>query len=219
MEWASGDRAEIIGVVRDVRQLGLEHDPAAELYLAWATAPASQTVAMRLAGDVPEGFATSVTDAVRAVAPGATVGASRSGEQLLRSSLHGRTAATASVTIISTLALLLTACGVLATATWAAIQRRHELAIRLAMGAQGRDAIGMLMRSGLRPVLGGAAAGLLLSAVFSSVLQDQLFGVSRFDPTSYLLALLLPVGLAAAAHFKTARSAARVELVDLLRGD
>ncbi len=96
-------------------------------------------------------------------------------------------------------------------------QRTREIGIRLALGADTGEVVRMLMVAGLRPVLVGSAAGLLLSALVARLVAGLLFGVSTFDPWTFLGTTAVLALTAMAATWLPARRVSRVSPVSALR--
>jgi putative ABC transport system permease protein len=98
-------------------------------------------------------------------------------------------------------------------------QRRHEIGIRLALGAGGPDVLRLVVGQGMRLVLIGLAAGLLGAWVLSRVLASQLFGITAQDPVTYVTVALLLGAVALAATWLPAQRATRVDPMISLRSE
>jgi putative ABC transport system permease protein len=96
-------------------------------------------------------------------------------------------------------------------------QRTGEIGLRMALGAQRRDVVWMVVEQGLAMAAGGAIAGLLSAWIFRKVMARLVFGISPSDPTTFLAAALLLVFLAVAACYIPARRAAKVDPMVALR--
>jgi ABC-type antimicrobial peptide transport system permease subunit len=107
--------------------------------------------------------------------------------------------------------------GLFGVTAFVARQRLHEIGVRLTLGATRRDIIVMLLRHSLTPVAIGLVAGLAAAMLWSRVLQRVLFGVSANDPLAMLVAVVILLAASVAAIVPTARRAARVDLVGMLR--
>jgi predicted permease len=113
--------------------------------------------------------------------------------------------------------LLLVTVGVYSVLAYSTTQKTHEIGIRMALGAKGADVLGMVVRSGLRPVLMGVAIGLALSALLGRALATLLVGVTASDPRTLAAAAVLLTTIAAVACWIPARRAARVDPLVALR--
>jgi ABC-type antimicrobial peptide transport system permease subunit len=119
-----------------------------------------------------------------------------------------------SVGIVS---LLLAAIGIYGVTAYVASQRTREIGIRLALGAQRADVLGMILRQGMVLVVIGSAIGLLLAAAGSRLLTRLLFGVPPLDPVTFGGATLLFVIVGLAACYVPARRATRIDAMEALR--
>ena len=127
-------------------------------------------------------------------------------------------AATAASTLGS-LALVFACSGLYGVVSFAVTRRRREVGIRLALGADRRNVLALLMRQGLTPVLIGAAAGVLMAAGAGQLLRMMLYGVSPIDPIAFASTLLLLGVVAAIAALIPARAALSVDPAVTLRHD
>jgi ABC-type antimicrobial peptide transport system permease subunit len=114
-------------------------------------------------------------------------------------------------------ALILAAVGIYGVMAQATAERRHEIGVRIAVGATGGEVMGLVLRQGMFRVLAGVFLGLLLAAILSRLLAAGLFGVSAFDPVTYFLVPLFIGGVALVASAIPARRALRVDPVRALQ--
>jgi ABC-type antimicrobial peptide transport system permease subunit len=119
----------------------------------------------------------------------------------------------------STLALALAALGLYGVIAYSVTQRTQEIGIRMAIGAQRRDVLALILRSGIKLVGAGVAAGLLAALIFSRVLASLLYGVSAHDPLVFAGIAALLVGIAALACLFPAWRATRVDPLVALRSE
>jgi putative ABC transport system permease protein len=117
------------------------------------------------------------------------------------------------------MALVLSAVGIYGVMAYATSQRRHELGIRMALGAGSREVLGLVVGQGMRLVGLGVAIGLAGAWVLSRVLTSQLYGVSAKDPATYLAVALLLGGVALTASYIPARRALRIDPMSSLRSE
>jgi putative ABC transport system permease protein len=114
-------------------------------------------------------------------------------------------------------ALLLASAGIYAVMAYAVAQRTREIGIRMALGAQNKDVLGLVLREGMRLVVAGVAIGLLASIVGSHVLSKFLYGLSAFDGLAFAAVSLLLAAMALLACWVPARRAIRVDPMVALR--
>ena len=117
------------------------------------------------------------------------------------------------------LALILGAVGIYGVVAYFVGRRTREIAIRIALGARHGNVLAMILRRTMRPVIIGAAVGLLGAIAVSRVLSSVLFGVSPFDPLGIGVAALFVLGVAFAAGFLPGRSAVRQQPLAALHYD
>lgn len=124
------------------------------------------------------------------------------------------------VVLLGVLALVLSWIGVYGVVAFSVSRRTHELGIRIALGAKGRDILGLIVRSGVRPILAGVVSGLVLVAVLAPVIgriRMGLFGVNPLDPRLHLTVALFLLAAAITAMLGPARRAARLDPLESLR--
>lgn len=127
-------------------------------------------------------------------------------------------AALAAVTsLIGLIALGLAAIGLFGITAFAVAQRRHEVAVRMALGARGGQVVRMLLRDGLRPVIIGLAAGLVAAFIVANLLRRAFYGVSGHDPIAIVVAVAVLLAAACLAIVIPARRAATIDPAKMLR--
>jgi macrolide transport system ATP-binding/permease protein len=209
---------DIVGVARDaqVAHLG-ESDP---IYVYLPAGPADQA-RLRLLVRPVEGFTSSkkaLGEAVASVDPNLAGDVRPFMDYLEFWRTPARFAAGLSGGL-GTLALLLAATGVYGTVAFAVSQRTREIGIRMALGADGREVMRLILRQAMRPVLIGAVSGIVCCAAVSWGLKKILFGLSGYDPLAFLSVPLLLTGVALVASYVPARQATRVDPMVALRYD
>lgn len=138
-------------------------------------------------------------------------------EEIYASTLIPVVMSAALASALGGLALLMAVMGIFGMVSFAVSRRLKEVGIRLALGADRRTLIGLLVRQGLTPVVLGASLGLLLAAGAAQVLRSMLFGVSPFDPVSFGVMVTVLLAAAAIAAWIPARRALRVDPMISLR--
>jgi putative ABC transport system permease protein len=115
------------------------------------------------------------------------------------------------------LALLMAAIGLYGVLSYSVSQRMHEMGLRMALGANARDLMRLVVGQGLRVALAGVAAGVLASFAATRLLAGMLFGVSPLDPLTFVCVAAVLVAAALLASFIPARRATRVDPMVALR--
>jgi putative ABC transport system permease protein len=121
--------------------------------------------------------------------------------------------------LFSALALLLAVVGLYGVLSYMIARRRHEIGLRMALGAQTRDVIGLVVRQGMTLTMIGMAIGLIAASGLTRLIEPLLFGVSATDPLNFLvIALLFPM-VALLACYLPAQRAAKVDPMVALRSE
>jgi len=138
-------------------------------------------------------------------------------EQLMSDSLARTRFSTALLAVFAGLALLLAAIGVYGVIAYNVTQRAQEIGIRIALGARPRDAVLLVLRQAVTPVLTGILAGFVISLGCGRALGSLLYGVSAQDPLTFATLSIFFAGVAFAASYIPARKAARLDPIVALR--
>src|SRR5262249_2297308 len=204
----------IIGVVADVKDLGLAGPVEPTIYgPGFSKRP---LLMIRTAGE-PAGLAAAVLQAVSATDSQQPVHRIRSMEEALSTSLSRRRLSALLTGFFAALALLLSAIGIYGALAWAVSERTREMGIRIAMGAQTRDVLKLVIGQGMKLTSLGLAAGLLASLPVARAMKSLLFGVGASDPTTFVVIALLLVFTALLACYIPARRATKVDPIVALR--
>lgn len=216
--------ATIVGVVGAVHQADLSRDIDKETYyfphrqFPWDAMNMSASGYFVVATGLPAGaMATAIRDAVLRVDPEQPVFDIRTLDERIASSLQGRQTPMLLLTVFAGVALLLSAIGIYGVLAWSVAQRTGELGVRMAIGAQRGDVVRMVLGQGGRIAALGLVAGLIGALALGGFLGSQLFGVSRFDPLTFLAVVLVLGSVALVACWLPARRAARVSPLQALR--
>ena len=211
--------AEVVGVVGDVHQTGLDKPTRPEFYEPVALDPwPFMTFVVR--GSVPPAeLGTELRRAVEAVDPTQALTKVLSMEDRIDTTLRGRRFAVGILGGLAGLALLLALVGIYGVISYSVAQRTRELGIRLALGARPSALLGLVVGQSLRPVLAGVALGLVLAFLASRGLAGLLYAVTPTDPLTFATVPLLLAAAAAAASTLAALRAMRVDPMTALRSD
>ncbi|HKH48541.1 MAG TPA: ABC transporter permease [Thermoanaerobaculia bacterium] len=213
----------VVGVVHDVRHDGLlrnDERPAHNVYLSLLQQvprrPSTLGVLVRTQGD-PANLTSEVVTQLGKIAPDIPIYdpmtmEGRLGEQTLQNRSF-----VLLMSLFAFFALALAAVGVYGVVSYSVANRTQEIGVRMALGAQLRDVLRLVVGQGSRLALVGVALGLLLAALVTPVLQAWLFGVSPLDKVILVGMSLLLLGVAVAASYIPARRAAKVAPFQALR--
>ena len=119
--------------------------------------------------------------------------------------------------IFAALALLLAAVGIYGVMSYSVTQRTSEIGIRVTLGAQPRDVFRTVVGEGLRYALLGVGIGVAAGLALTRLLASFLYGISAYDPATFLVVAILLIAVSAAASFFPARRATRVDPIIALR--
>src|SRR3990172_3717401 len=212
-----GDEGTIVGLVGDVHQRALETPPAPTIYVPLQQAPRrAMTFVIRTAGD-PLAVAPAAHAAIREVDPRQAITELTSLDAVVHGSIARPRFFTVLLTGFAALAIALAVVGIYAVLAFAVQQRTREIGIRIALGAERRGTLRLVLRQGMTPVLAGVAAGLLAAAGLTRGMTGILFEIRPFDPGTYGVAALAVAGVALLACWIPGHRATRVEPMEALR--
>ena len=208
---------EIIGVVRTAKYRDLREQPLPFVYIPVGQEPQSgMTLMVRTAGD-PKLLAGVVRNEVRAVNKNVPVFAVETMGERIATQIAADRMIAVLLSIFGGGALLLAAIGIYGVVSYSVAQRTHEIGIRIALGAEQRDILKLIVGQGMVLVFVGAGIGLLLAFALTWALQSLLFGVSATDPLTFSVVLLVLIGVALLACYLPARRATKVDPLVALR--
>jgi putative ABC transport system permease protein len=211
---------EIVGVIGDVRP-GLGVDPQTEMYLPYRQAdlilPVFQlSVVLRTAAD-PQLQTAALRSALAEIDPNQPLVKVRTMEDNMTATVAQPRFRTWLIGIFAAVALVLAAVGVYGVMSYTVTQRTNEIGIRVTLGAQPEDVFKAIVGEGLRLALAGVAIGTVAALALTRLLQSFLFGISAYDPITFLGVAMLLTIVAAAASFFPARRATLVDPIVALR--
>lgn len=209
--------AEIVGVVGAIRHTGLDVEPRPEVFLPQAqTGYASMTYLVRVRGR-PGPLMEAVQREIWEVDPNQTFYQTATLEGLVRESVAGRRFSLLLLTTFAAIALVMAAVGLYGVVRFSVSRRMRELGIRLALGADRRRLVRLVVAEAMRPALLGAGLGVAASLAASGLLRSLLYGVAPRDGLTLLAASALLLATALAAAWLPARRAARLDPARVLR--
>ncbi|HET9793409.1 MAG TPA: ABC transporter permease [Thermoanaerobaculia bacterium] len=211
------DWREIVGVVGDVKQFGLDKPAGEEAYVPYVQGGGNTMRVLVRASSDPERLSRQLVAAVHELDRTAPVSDVHTLERLKHSSLDSPRLTTTLFTGFALLALAIAAAGIGAVTAFSVGQRTREIGIRMALGASKRDVLGMVLRQGMRPVFIGLAIGLAGAFAFARVLSALLYTVAPTDLPTFLLVSAALVATAAVACLVPGRRAVRVDPMVALR--
>ncbi len=207
----------VVGVIANARTESLSQAEVPQIYLSLYQS-ASRRLAIFLRGHmdaaaIPE----EVREQVQAVDPTLPISGSQTLNETVSASLAERRFSMEMIALFALTALLLAGLGIYGVISYIVSERTHEIGIRIALGAQRKNILQMVLRQGLGLAIAGAAVGLVGALVVSHLMAGLLYGVRPTDPVTFSSVALLLLGVALLACYIPARRAIRVDTLVGLR--
>lgn len=214
----------IVGIVGDVRQMGLEAPVKAEMYFPYHQVQGYQwfgprDLVVRTSGGDPIGWAGAVAREVHAVDPDEAVANVRTLEAILDEHVAEPRLAAALLVAFAGLALVLASVGIYGMLSFFVAEHLPEIGVRVALGADKSDIVRLIVGKGLVLTLAGASFGAIGALAMTRVLSSQLYGVGEHDPLAFIGAAIAVLAVAVVASYFPARRAAGLDPVVALRAE
>jgi putative ABC transport system permease protein len=211
----------IVGVVADIKNAGIDKPAGTEIFLPYralsrASALTDVNVALRTVGD-PLSITNDVRRVVASIDPTVPVAKVRTMDDVIGAATARPRFLTLVLTMFSVLALGLATVGIYGVISYSVEQRTSEFGIKMALGAEPRQLLFQVIGQGLLLGLAGVILGIVGALYLTRSLEGLLFGVSRFDVSSFFITALILTGATVAASFLPAARAMRVEPIKALR--
>jgi putative ABC transport system permease protein len=209
----------VVGVVRHVKSQHIEAASNVQTYMPFYQDPSffSMSLVVRTRLEDPLTLRNAVRAAIQSVERNQPVFYVKTMQQFVDESLAQRRLALWLMSVFAAVALLLAAIGLYGVMSYAVSQRTHELGLRLALGAQPRDVLRLVLRQGMTLVFVGASLGLLSAFGLTRLMQTVLFVVSASDAPTYAVIVVLLLFVALLACWLPARRATKVDPLIALR--
>src|SRR5205807_3637999 len=198
----------IVGVVEDVKNAGLDKPAGSELFLPYKQGNPRLAIylAIRTSRD-PKTLVSAVRTAVREIDPSLPVAQVRTMDEVLAGARSRPRFLTALLGLFSSTALVLAAVGLYGVISYSVTRRTTEFGIRMAMGAETGDVLGLVLRQGMRLAAAGVIGGALGALALTRIIRGLLFGISSFDPLTFAAMAALLAGVTLLACVIPARRA------------
>jgi putative ABC transport system permease protein len=216
-----GEWLTVVGVVADIRQMSLERDVQPMIYVPFQQDHSGflRFVAFVARTSTPGSVVEGIRAEIRRAAPDLPIQSTVTMDEAVAASVAQPRFRTVLLVLFAASATLIATCGLYGLMAYAVTQRRREIGVRMALGADRRDVLRLVLTRALRIVVAGLIVGLAGAAAVTRVLQTFLFGVTPTDPIVFttVTLLLLAVGLMAA--WLPARRATRIDPWAALRAE
>src|ERR1043165_7751550 len=208
---------EIVGVVGDVHNQNLSTVPKPAYYVPQTQVPFNQLVMVAKTNAEPHGMISAVTKDVAAMDADVPLFGVKSMDEYLSASVAAPRFNTTLLSIFAGVALVLTIVGLYGVMSYSVVQRTNEIGIRLALGAQTRDVLLMIVKQGSKLIVLGLVIGLVGAFAATRVIGSLLFGVKTRDPFTFVAAAVLLAIVALLACYVPAWRATKVDPLEALR--
>jgi putative ABC transport system permease protein len=208
---------EIVGVIADVKNSGVDKEAAAEIYTSFAQRPWPFASLLVRTDSAPTTISQVIQERIREIDQEMPVFGIESMDHVVQDTYGDRRTLLVVLGAFSVTALLLVGIGIYATSAYWVAARRHELGIRIALGAQKRDILRLVVSKGLVLILAGITAGAVAAVALSRLLVGMIYKVTPYDPSVFCAAGLLLVSIALISMLGPAWRAARLDPTVCLR--
>ena len=209
----------IVGIVGDVRHDGLALAPSPTMYVPFEQDTfSSMWMLIRTTGN-PDGFAGAARLAVREIDPALPAFAITTLTQVIGDSIAERRFSMMLLGVFALVALFLAAVGLYGVVAYTVSRRTQEIGVRMAIGAGRGDVLRLVLRGGMKLAVAGVAIGLAGALALARLVATMLFGVTPFDPVSYVTTAAVLIAISALACYVPARRAMDVDPLVALRSE
>jgi putative ABC transport system permease protein len=207
----------IVGVIGDVKQLGLDSSAKPEVYFPYLqVSDPSMSLVVRTTSD-PLSLVAAVKNQIQTIDKDLPIDQAKTMQQLLAESVSGRRFNMLLLSVFALVALVLAVVGIYGVMSYTVTQRTHEIGIRVAIGAQSRDVFRMVIGQGMILAMIGVAFGLVGAFGLTRLMTTMLFGVEPTDPATFVSIAVLLTIVALVACCIPGRRATKVDPLVALR--
>ncbi len=210
---------EIVGIVGNIRHLGLDQDAQPEMYMPIYQNPENFMYLVARTKSNPMALAKVIQSEVASIDKDQPVANIKTMQNIFSSSVAPRRFSMLLITIFACLALVLSSAGLYSVISYSVAQRNHELGIRMAVGATSKDVLTLILGQGFKLVVSGTIIGLAGAFALTRLLQSMLFNVSTTDPVIFVAISFILICFALLASYIPARRATKVDPMVALRHD
>jgi len=210
---------EVVGVVADVKFNGLASDTPLQVYLPLTQESSSSLIIAARTAVEPMSIAPALEAAARDVNKDMPLFQTATMDQVLETSIAQQRLSLIVMVTFAFVALALASVGLYGVIAHAVTERTHEIGVRMALGAEARHVLGLMVRQGLTTTMIGVAIGVVSAVALSRWIQDLLFGVTATDPATFAAVVAMLMTVAVVACYVPAWRATRVDPTMALRSE
>jgi hypothetical protein len=216
---SNGRNVTIIGVAKTGKYRALNEPAECFYYIPHGQSPSQLDlgICLRSTSGDPAAMTTAVRNEIHSIDPNVQVWDAMPLKNYIEAAVLPQTIASTLLAFLGGVSLVLAAMGVYAVMAYSVSQRRHEIGIRMALGATSQNVLWQVSRTALVLTASGITIGLVASVWTTRLLAGFLYGIDRFDAATFILIPILLTGIAALACFVPARRATLVDPVEALR--
>ena len=208
---------EIVGIIQDVKQSGLQAEAAPEMYAPLAQSPFSPVFFVVRTATDPRGYAGIIRRQLGSLEKTEPMYHIETLDEYFQEALSIPRLVTLLLSAFAVVAVLLACMGVYGVVSYVTAQRTHEIGIRMALGSRKLEIMRLILTEGLRPAIAGTLAGIAISLKATALLSSLLYGLTPTDPLTFCAIPLLMTGIALMASYLPARRAANLDPMQSLR--
>ncbi|HMG19467.1 MAG TPA: FtsX-like permease family protein, partial [Gemmatimonadales bacterium] len=219
--WGNNEWLSVVGVVADIRQRGLDQDVKPMIYAPFQQDRSGfiRFVAFVARTSTPGPVVEGIRAEVRRAAPDVPIQSTVTMDEAVAASVGPPRFRMWLLVLFAATATLIATCGIYGSMAYAVAQRRREIGVRMALGAEPRDVLRLVLTRALRIVVAGLIVGLAGAVGVTRVLQKFLFGVTPTDPIAFTIVTLLLMAVGLMAAWLPARRATRIDPCAALRAE
>lgn len=211
---------QIVGVVGDIHESSLSDPPGPTIYVPLAQNPSADSVSFALrTTHAPTNSVAEVGAAMRSIDPNLPLARVRTMQEVVALSVQDWRFRALLLGMFGVVALLITTIGVYGVISYWVAQRTHEIGVRVALGADRRDVVGLVLSQGMSTALVGIGIGLVVAFVVTRVMAHLLFAVNARDPLTFAGVAVVLAVVALGASYLPARRATEVDPMVALRAE
>ncbi len=201
----------IVGIVGNIKHRGLDVEAQPEYYTPHAQFPERSMILTVRSSQDPRGLASAIRREIQSIDSEQPIANVRTLDEVVADSVGPRRLSVVLLAVFAGIALLLAAVGTYGVISFLVVQRTHEIGVRMALGAQRRDVLALIVGHAFKLVLLGAAIGLVLALLSTRALSTLLYGVGTFDAATFIFVTVALAATALLASYIPARRATRAD--------